>query len=577
MSSYPRSWIRCLTAAGLAIAAAILFSVSLAAAAGPPFPAPVTGQRVYDTAGVFTAGNVRDAETAIAAIEQRTGAQIVVYTQVKPESDTPDLAEADAAALGSQWGVGRKGFDDGLVILFDLDTSRCHGQVQLDAGAGFSAAFLSNSERQAIYQDDMLPYLRSCDMGQALTVALQKIDAAATPDHAANLERARQLDAVLGLVVAPLLLVLLIVFAAWHWLRYGRDPVYLDDPSIHMPAPPPDLTPASAALVWDGRSSRHTLTTALIDLASHGIIAFREESEGMLIHHTKVGIETEPTVAETPALGLIRRNPLGPAEIQLQDAIGALPGADASGYVDPAHVPGLATHTDAFDSALEAHVVKQGWFTGPPKKVVSRWLGGGIAEAVLGIVGIFVGANLPSQGIVLVGIALLVAGIVTVAIGYAMPCRTMSGAMIRAMLAAYRRTLSKTMEQARSMQQVVDEAKLPWLQTPDQAFVWGVALGLQSSVQGVLDRSVDDASQTPAGAVSHAWFPIWYGSSIGGTAGGGNSGGLMSSSPIPNVGAMFAAIGTVGSAPSSSGSGGGGGGSFGGGGGFSGGGAGGGF
>ena len=564
MSSHPRSRSACPSRRPRPRhrGRARVLAISLAAAAGPPFPAPVTGQRVYDTAGVFTAGNVRDAETAIAAIEQRTGAQIVVYTQVKPESDTPDLAEADAAALGTQWGVGRKGFDDGLVILFDLDTSRCHGQVQLDAGAGFSAAFLSNSERQAIYQDDMLPYLRSCDMGQALTVALQKIDAAATPDHAANLERARQLDAVLGLVVAPLLLVLLILFAAWHWLRYGRDPVYLDDPSIHMPAPPPDLTPASAALVWDGRSSRHTLTTALIDLASHGIIAFREESEGMLIHHTKVGIETEPTVAETPALGLIRRNPLGPAEMQLQDAIGALPGADASGYVDPAHVPGLATHTDAFDSALEAHVVQQGWFKAT-KKVVSRWLGGGIAEAVLGIVGIVVGANLPSQGIVLVGIALLVAGIVTVAIGYAMPCRTMSGAMIRAVLAAYRRTLSKTMAQARSMQQVVDEAKLPWLQTPDQAFVWGVALGLQSSVQGVLDRSVDDASQTPAGAVSHVWFPIWYGSSIGGAAGGGNSGGLMSSSPIPNVmPAVFAAIGIGRRAPSSSGSGGGGGGSF---------------
>ena len=38
--------------------------------------------------------------------------------------------------------------------------------------------------------------------------------------------------------------------------------------------------------------------------------------------------------------------------------------------------------------------------------------------------------------------------------------------MIRAMLAAYRRTLEKTMAQARSMQQVVDEAGLAWLETP---------------------------------------------------------------------------------------------------------------
>jgi len=49
-------------------------------------------------------------------------------------------------------------------------------------------------------------------------------------------------------------------------------------------------------------------------------------------------------------------------------------------------------------------------------------------------------------------------------------------------------------------------------------------------------------------------------------------GGLMSSSAIPNFGAMMAVIGTIGSAPSSSGGGG-----MGGGGGFGGGGAGGGF
>ena len=41
-----------------------------------------------------------------------------------------------------------------------------------------------------------------------------------------------------------------------------------------MPAPPPDLTPASAALVYDGRSSRRALTTAMLDLANRGEIAF---------------------------------------------------------------------------------------------------------------------------------------------------------------------------------------------------------------------------------------------------------------------------------------------------------------
>ena len=67
--------------------------------------------------------------------------------------------------------------------------------------------------------------------------------------------------------------------------------------------------------------------------------------------------------------------------------------------------------------------------------------------------------------------------------------------MIRAMLAAYRRTLQKTMAQARSMQQVVDEAGLAWLDTPDQAVVWGTALGLQGEIEGVLSRSLEDVKE----------------------------------------------------------------------------------
>ena len=45
-----------------------------------------------------------------------------------------------------QWGVGRKGFDDGLVILFDMDPGLEHGQVILYAGPGYRATFLDNDE-----------------------------------------------------------------------------------------------------------------------------------------------------------------------------------------------------------------------------------------------------------------------------------------------------------------------------------------------------------------------------------------------------------------------------------------------
>ena len=45
------------------------------------------------------------------------------------------------------------------------------------------------------------------------------------------------------------------------------------------------------------------------------------------------------------------------------------------------------------------------------------------------------------------------------------------------------------------MDQVVAEAGLDWLDTPDQAVVWGTALGLQSEIEGVLSRSLEDVQQ----------------------------------------------------------------------------------
>ena len=53
--------------------------------------------------------------------------------------------------------------------------------------------------------------------------------------------------AVTGLVVTPLIVLGLIAWACWSWLRYGRDPEVADDPSVLMPDPPPGLTPAAAA------------------------------------------------------------------------------------------------------------------------------------------------------------------------------------------------------------------------------------------------------------------------------------------------------------------------------------------
>ncbi len=560
------------------LATAVVIAVLMSAAApviaaGPPFPNPVVNQAVYDEANVLTKATISQAESIIDGIENRTGAEVVVYTQLTSDSISTSEAEQDAIALMDQWGVGRRGIDDGLVILFDLHRSDpCHGEVQLYAGPGYRGAYLSNEERQAIFENDMLPLLRSCDLDGAVLAALAAVDANATPEHANTLAFARQLNAVLGLLVAPVLAMLIIGWGLMRWFQHGRDPVYLDDPSIHLPAPPPGLTPAAGAVVRDGRATRRALTAASLDLAARGLIAFRPETHGLLAKTTKVGIEIAPDAPDDAVARAhaerARHRTMDDATRFLDGRLGSIGGSD--GKIEPDDMLKLGTDVEAFNTRLEAHVVAQGWFMEAPGKATTRWVLRGVGVAVLGGVALFAGANLPSDGLVVVGVGLLVAAGVLLVLSRSMPSRTMPGAMIRAMLEAYRRTLQKTAAQARSMTEVVDTSAIPLIESPDDAVVWGVALGLQDDIERVLDRTADDLKQ---GRATTGYLPLWYGAAGAGHVGAGGTGGwapgMMSSSPIPDFSGMMSALGTIGNSPSSSGSGGGfgGGGSGGGGGG----------
>ena len=568
-------------AAAALVALALALPVAVLAAdpppIGPPFPPPVVDQAVYDYAGVFRPSTIAEVEATIDAIETRTGAEIAVYTQNVHFKPSTEETDGRARALIDQWGVGRLGFDDGLVIFFDLDDSLVHGQVILYAGAGYEAAFLSRAERQSLFDDEMLPLLLREDLDGALLVAMERIDANATPEHAASLETARQVDSAVGLVGAPIILLLLIGWVVGNWWRYGRDPVYLDDPSILLPAPPPDLSAASAVFVMDGGSSQRALTTALLDLASRGSIAFRKVDK--MLAPDKIAIDIDPPapdVVTSANQARNRRRPTSAAERYAEERLRAMAGGE--GTIEPDKLLEFGAKVADFDSALERHVVARKWLTEPPSKVTQRWTVRGFFALFGGIAVTVIGGSLPSGGLVLLGVAAIVGGVVILAFARSMPAVTMQGAMIRAMLAAFKRTLGKTMEQSRSMDQVVAGAGLSWLDTPDQVVVWGTALGLQAEIEQVLERSLEDVQRGTATASTY--LPAWYRGTDGrplsaSAASSGGGGGLFSSSAIPSIGGMMASLGTIGNAPSSSGSGGGGG--FSGGGGGGGGGSGGGF
>jgi uncharacterized membrane protein YgcG len=512
---------------------------------GPPFPDPVTDITVYDYARVIAPDVEASLAATIAGIEARTGAEVAIYTQVKPESDTFAEAERDAIALMDQWGVGRRGFDDGLVVLVDLDESRCHGQVVLYAGPGYRSAFLTNADRQAVFERDMLPHLRACDFDSALLAGMARVDANATPERARALELARQVDVVTGLVVAPLVVFGLLGWAGWNWLRYGRDPEVLDDPSILMPAPPPGLTPAAAAVILDGRARRHALTTALVDLAARGEIRFRQGAEGDRDGAATLEVDVLTPDERNPRIARNRQHPLGEAEAWTLERLRRH--ADSKGRLDRKRLQRFGEDADGFEDRIERHVAGSGWYREPPERSTDRWSYRAGVVLLLGVGSLVAGWVLPSDGLLLLGAGVVGAAILMFLIARAMPQRTMQGALVHAWLAAYRRTLQKTLEQSRSIDQVVASGAVPWLESADQAVVWGYALGLQGEVEEVLERSIEAIRGEPTG--TSVYVPAWFVAS--GAASGGSGGGLH----IPDIRGMAAVLGTIGDTASSSSSG----------------------
>ncbi len=554
--------------APVALLLALLATASVTVAAGPPFPEPATNQAVYDTAGALRPATMTRAEQVADAIEQTSGAELVVYTQVKPFI-TEDENLADARALMDQWGVGRSGFDDGLVLMIGLDDDLVHGKVSFFAGSGYRSSYLDEDALKRIIDDDFVPAARSGDLDGAVLSSLAAVQAATTPAQAERLNRARQLNAILGLVVAPLAFLLIAGIAFATWRREGDDPDVIDSPSILMAGPPAGMTPALATVVRDGRATQHSINVTLLDIASTGRISFEnlDQVAGAKSDDDPDPL-TDPAVVIHPESAATRD--LTPISATVDRELRQL-----AGDSDRLSRERLWRMNDALAPTrelVERAAVKLGWLTREPTPVINRWTAIAGVEVAAGIGAGVLAFVLPASGLLLLGIGIGLGALVTFGFARAMSQRTPNGGLVDAMLKAYRRTLEKTMEQARSMNEVVTNDEVAALaDTPDKAVVWGIALGLYGQVATVLARSLADLEATGATSAAPVYYPAWFGSSGGsgfGTAEAGmvrGGGGLFSGSALPDVGGMFNALGSLGNAPPSSASSSGGGG-FGGGG-----------
>jgi uncharacterized protein len=143
----------------LALAALLLCATNAFALEVPPPPTAF----VTDKAGVINDSDARALNEKLAAFEQRTGAQFIIY--VFPTLDN-EVLEDFTIKCAERWKVGNKKYDNGL-ILFVFVKER---KLRIEVGYGLEGTITDAFSRRVIEQY-IAPHFRQGDYAGGLNAA----------------------------------------------------------------------------------------------------------------------------------------------------------------------------------------------------------------------------------------------------------------------------------------------------------------------------------------------------------------------------------------------------------------------
>jgi uncharacterized protein len=147
-------------AATLGGLAALLTALTGLAEARTPLPQRDLDHSVYDPAGVIRIEHEARMEAMHAALYRGTGVAIVAIAVPALEDET---IEELAVRVGTEWGVGKKGEDRGIVVALARDDRR----IFIATGYGVEG-YLPDGKVGAILDEQVRPYVRQGDFSTAL-------------------------------------------------------------------------------------------------------------------------------------------------------------------------------------------------------------------------------------------------------------------------------------------------------------------------------------------------------------------------------------------------------------------------
>ena len=123
--------------------------------------------RITDNGNLLDPAQEERLSAKLRGLEQRTGHQLVVATVAS--LDGMDVA-AYTNRLANSWGIGRRGIDDGVVLLVAPNEKK----VRIEVGNGLEQ-MLTNSASAQVITEQMLPRFRKGDMPGGIEAAVDAL------------------------------------------------------------------------------------------------------------------------------------------------------------------------------------------------------------------------------------------------------------------------------------------------------------------------------------------------------------------------------------------------------------------
>jgi len=187
--------------------------------------------RVNDTAKLMSSREKQEAEDYLKQIEEKTGSQVVILTIKNLQGES---LEDYSLKVAEKWGIGRKGSDNGVLLLVSYDDRA----IRLEVGYGLEGC-LTDTKCGLIIRTIIIPEFKEGDYGEGILKGVKAVGGiiegdADTENNLKQAEAAAQDEGIAGAFFAMIFILVwfLMVFSVivsrmglWNifiWTLLGR-------------------------------------------------------------------------------------------------------------------------------------------------------------------------------------------------------------------------------------------------------------------------------------------------------------------------------------------------------------------